>query len=403
MKRVLTGSLLVALLALVAFVGNAAATEYIYVHNASGSAINKGCPVGTDTGTVAMVTAVHVGADTTTTLTLLSKLHTIALPAVQASRAYWTVKARFNTAATDTFTRTLHVFGRDVANGLHDWSFAFDTSDIGTYVIPWNIAKVESAKFTGKATTDTIQMYAEAFYSVTGITATTVWTHPFIGVAAETILAQNRGRVAVLGEASVYLSAAAKPGYVVYPGTATTAMDAAFATPDSGGFVGFVRVPTTAAGFATCYIVPQYMGVPNAIAFAGHVTCTDVIASDTLKGATLVSTGKAAITGRITGSDVQVTDSILGVTGDFSGVVSPLSVTLPGGGTIANPASPGTTVTITETNIALAGAVTATTAAIGSSGSVLSKVWVTGTGASDSLLFVAGNDTFVATQVRVGH
>jgi hypothetical protein len=47
-----------------------------------------------------------------------------------------------------------------------------------------------------------------------------------------------------------------------------------------------------------------------------------VIASDTVQAATLVSTGNAAITGRITGSDVQVTDSILGVTGNFSGKVT---------------------------------------------------------------------------------
>lgn len=74
---------------------------------------------------------------------------------------------------------------------------------------------------------------------------------------------------------------------------------------------------------------------------------------------------------------------------------------LANGATIANASA--ATLTITETNIALAGAVTATTAAVGSSGSVLTKAWVTGTGASDSLLFIVGNDTFVATQVRVGH
>jgi hypothetical protein len=151
------------------------------------------------------------------------------------------------------------------------------------------------------------------------------------------------------------------------------------------------------------------------VAASGRVTATDFAASDSLLAVTgdfsgkitgaagLGITGAGAFSTRITASDIAVTDSVIGVTGDFSGVVSPLSVTLPGGGTIADPASPGTTVTITETNIALAGAVTATTAAIGSSGSVLTKVWVTGTGASDSLLFIVGNDTFVATQVRVGH
>jgi hypothetical protein len=524
MKRLLTGSLLVALLALVAFVGNAAATEYIYVHNASGSAINKGCPVGTDTGTVAMVTAVHVGADTTTTLTLLSKLHAIALPAVPASRAYWTVKARFNTAATDTFTRTLRVFGRDVAGGLHNWSFAFDTSDIGTYVIPWNIAKVESAKFTGKATTDTIHMYAEAFYSVTGITATTAWTHPFIGVAAETILAQNRGRVAVLGEAPVYLSAAAKPGYVIYPGTAVTAMGAAFATPDSGSFIGFVRVPTTAAGFATAYIVPQYMGVPSALTYAGNITTGvnltvqgntwlgDSSYGDTIgiysqfltwdgssnwvnivnptllkrpssfghvgtrlygtggtggyfnslfvntildtatascdvrgaeiKGTSEVSaTGTAKLSGLYAKAEIKGTsktcpwasavysiiDIASGCTGSSvynfyaehansgtatasailgckagtwkygidltNGIFSTADILMPGGATVSNPASPGTTYTITETNIALAGAATATTLAVGSGGTVMTKIVASG---ADSLGFIVAGDTFWA-------
>jgi len=116
----------------------------------------------------------------------------------------------------------------------------------------------------------------------------------------------------------------------------------------------------------------------------GRLTGGDVVVSDSAKCATLDASGK--ITG---GANLAITG-----TGAFSGILSPLSVTLPGGGTIADPASPGTTVTITETNIALAGAVTATTMAVGSGGSVIVKAIVVG----DSLCFLVGNDTFPAVK-----
>jgi hypothetical protein len=195
----------------------------------------------------------------------------------------------------------------------------------------------------------------------------------------------------------------------------------------TGNFSGVVKpLSITLPGGAT-FADPASPGTTvtlteTHIALVGRTAVTGVVAgSDSVIGVTgdfsgkitggagLGITGAGAFSGRVTATDVALSDSLLAVTGDFSGAVlvggilSPLSVTLPGGGTIANPASPGTTVTVTETNIALAGAVTATTAAIGSSGSVLTKVWVTGTGASDSLLFIVGSDTFVATQVRIGH
>jgi hypothetical protein len=105
------------------------------------------------------------------------------------------------------------------------------------------------------------------------------------------------------------------------------------------------------------------------------------------------TTTTAAFSGRVTATDFVASDSLIAVTGDFSGIVSPLSVTLPGGGTIANPASPGTTVTITETNIALAGAVTTTTLAVGSGGTVMTKIVASG---ADSLGFIVAGDTFWA-------
>jgi len=128
---------------------------------------------------------------------------------------------------------------------------------------------------------------------------------------------------------------------------------------------------------------------------AGRITGTDVVVTDTLKGKKGVFTDSVKAptvdaTGKITGgANLAITG-----TGAFSGILSPLSVTLPGGGTIADPASPGTTVTITETNIALAGAVTATTAAVGASGTALIKIVVVG----DSLAFITATDTMWAWQ-----
>ena len=66
---------------------------------------------------------------------------------------------------------------------------------------------------------------------------------------------------------------------------------------------------------------------------------------------------------------------------------------MPGGATISNPATPGSTLTMTETNIALAGAVTATSIAVGSSGEVLTKIVKVGT---DSLAIIVAGDTFFA-------
>jgi hypothetical protein len=192
--------------------------------------------------------------------------------------------------------------------------------------------------------------------------------------------------------------------------TGATGITGATTITGATGITGRTTVTGVIAGSDSVNgVTGNFSGVvkPLSITLPGGATFADPASPGTTVTLTethIALVGRTAVTGVVAGSD-----SVIGVTGDFSGAVlvggilSPLSVTLPGGGTIANPASPGTTVTVTEANIALAGAVTATSVAVGSSGSVLAKVWVTGTGASDSLLLIVGNDTFVATQVRVGH
>lgn len=78
---------------------------------------------------------------------------------------------------------------------------------------------------------------------------------------------------------------------------------------------------------------------------------------------------------------------------DLNGATfSTADMRLANGATVANASA--ATLTITETNIALAGAVTATTAAVGSSGTVLTKVVKAG----DSLAFITADDTMWAFQ-----
>jgi hypothetical protein len=171
--------------------------------------------------------------------------------------------------------------------------------------------------------------------------------------------------------------------------------------------------------------------VTRANGFLARCTFAKPLAlSDSIIGVTADFSGKI-----VGGASLAITG-----TGSFSGILSPLSVTLPGGATIANPASPGTTLTFTETNIALVGVVaitgatgitgrtavtgviagsdsiigvtgnfsgkvtaatfastgaaTVSTIAIGSSGSVITKAIVVG----DSLGFVVGTDTMWAFQ-----
>ena len=84
----------------------------------------------------------------------------------------------------------------------------------------------------------------------------------------------------------------------------------------------------------------------------------------------IVDVGRLEVTGR-----VAATDSVIGVTGDFSGKIT--------GGS----------------GLAITGASTTTTLAIGG-GSVLAKAVATGSGAHDSLLVIVGTDTFCVGKVR---
>jgi hypothetical protein len=179
----------------------------------------------------------------------------------------------------------------DLNNTVRTLTVRFDTSKTTDTLLNITTCKVTKVIFKGKAAGDSFGLKAESYGSGVSISDITQFLYPYAGLAQDTILPRQRGKVGKTGDIIAQLPALVHAGFTVYPGLTTRTCRGTSARPDSGWEFGHVIQYQKAAGLATIRAMPWYLRTDSAV--RRNKTVPDVGWARSQQGNTIVFTSNA--------------------------------------------------------------------------------------------------------------
>jgi hypothetical protein len=329
------------------------------LNTSASETLTAGTVVGHSPNPITVVTlAAHING--TDTATIADSLTTGALDTMFGLREPQGSPVKYDTAKLARFrirvdadlnagivtSRTVTIYGYDNTGSPITlvWS---DTISRDTILTDYELCKITLVTVRGRATTDSVAIYAEPTSGVktsTGLAGSEDST-AYAGVAKMTILPRRRGPVQLTGPGLVKINATTtdiRAGYYVYP-SATAGYATTSATRPNYTVIGRVQAYSQANGLANVMLLPPNIMVAGAAYDSAPVAAN----AHTLQTLDTTALKANALAGTHTGK-VSTSDSVIGV------VHKATSITMTtGGSTITNIGTD--TLVLTETDVKVAG------------------------------------------------